>query len=74
MELNQLILVVINCRIGSLEIFYYKNACDAIINCRIGSLERKILINMMKLMINCRIGSLEKKTDLRTFYSALTAE
>ncbi len=54
-------LLLINCRIGSLEIAKLINIATTLINCRIGSLENLAAPELRATLINCRIGSLEIK-------------
>ena len=51
--------ILINCRIGSLEIECRGYHHAGLINCRIGSLEIKRQRCVLDARINCRIGSLE---------------
>ena len=50
---------VVNCRIGSLEIFNNLTGFAARVNCRIGSLEIANECMHNGIPVNCRIGSLE---------------
>ena len=50
---------VVNCRIGSLEMYINNMAKKQRVNCRIGSLEKLHLAYPIIGCVNCRIGSLE---------------
>ena len=51
--------LLVNCRIGSLEmhIDFLIRGCH--VNCRIGSLEKFLICAGVTIFVNCRIGSLE---------------
>ena len=51
--------VLVNCRIGSLEIALCVLVTAILVNCRIGSLEKLHNRYGCHLRVNCRIGSLE---------------
>ena len=53
--------MLVNCRIGSLEMSEENRALKEKVNCRIGSLEMYIKAVANGFDVNCRIGSLEKK-------------
>ena len=55
--------LIVNCRIGSLEIDEKTQAGAAIVNCRIGSLEILSIGHVVVGYVNCRIGSLENTQD-----------
>ena len=49
----------VDCRIGSLEIFYCPEWVWICVDCRIGSLEKQVELTAAKKEVDCRIGSLE---------------
>ena len=53
------ILLVVNCRIGSLERHTHRVDADINVNCRIGSLEMDEVKETILNVVNCRVGSLE---------------
>ena len=62
--------VVVNCRIGSLEIEDLPLVVKRVVNCRIGSLEKPCMHWPLPCQVNCRIGSLEsmaKATIIKKF-------
>ena len=50
---------VVNCRIGSLEMWCLMGNHKKHVNCRIGSLEKQMYAIDVSFSVNCRIGSLE---------------
>ena len=59
-SVNKLILILVNCRIGSLENPRRRAYYTLNVNCRIGSLEKMNTPAPDVSEVNCRIGSLEK--------------
>ena len=55
-----LLLILVHCRIGSLEIRRNRTVQRHFVHCRIGSLETLIGFGIDFENVHCRIGSLEK--------------
>ena len=51
--------VVVNCRVGSLEIEGATRKDKQSVNCRVGSLENCLSTSSGTGNVNCRVGSLE---------------
>ena len=51
--------IIVNCRIGSLEMQAWARDGLSNVNCRIGSLEKTLQIISFRCGVICRIGSLE---------------
>ena len=51
--------LVVNCRVGSLEKTVYYPVRIRGVNCRVGSLENHLERTAHAFTVNCRVGSLE---------------
>ena len=51
--------VLVNCRVGSLEMLLLNLSIRLSVNCRVGSLENQIKAGDNVIWVNCRVGSLE---------------
>ena len=58
-------MILVNCRIGSLENHIAAAVHSRPVNCRIGSLEKILKDALMLDPVNCRIGSLENALIIR---------
>ena len=55
-------MVLVHCRVGSLEIFGSKQARKFQVHCRVGSLEKEDFSWFINRGVHCRVGSLEMLT------------
>ena len=49
-------LVLVHCRVGSLENCYFHNECSKIVHCRVGSLENIGTLYRFAFNVHCRVG------------------
>ena len=52
-------LVLVHCRVGSLEMQRVIFFTGSEVHCRVGSLEIKFTLWLVDLIVHCRVGSLE---------------
>ncbi len=60
LDVNLIVIHIVHCRTGSLEILLQHLQSCAWVHCRTGSLEIVIDVPLLKLLVHCRTGSLEK--------------